>query len=193
MIKFKLTIFWIILIISLLILFTILINVYKNYFYLELGAFILAIIILLSVPICIIDNKLNKKYIKKDKLSQEIEHLKYKEDVEIKRAEQVLEREEIQLDKLKDILIISEKGKLEKIKKIVKVSNRVNIEMMRNALDLDKKSFDIQLIEWADRFDFIIDGDYLIINQDTISSFINMLDKQYEEWEKLEKDKKSKI
>ena len=76
----------------------------------------------------------------------------------------------------------------EKIMKILKVSNKIKLEMIRNALEMDQKSFDGEIFDWADEFGFTIDGDFIIINKDGVSDFINALDKKFLEWEK-EKDK----
>ena len=55
---------------------------------------------------------------------------------------------------------------------------------MQNVLDMEKKTFDNKIFEWAREFDFIIDGDNLVINKDTVSDFIDALDKQFASWEK---------
>jgi len=68
-----------------------------------------------------------------------------------------------------------EKEKIKKIKTMLKVSNRLKLKMMRIALGLDKESFNNQIFEWAKRFNFTIDGDYIIINKDTIAAFLHHL------------------
>lgn len=55
---------------------------------------------------------------------------------------------------------------------------------MQNVLHIDKKTFDNKIFIWAREFGFIIDGDYLIINKETVSDFIDALDKQFAIWEK---------
>lgn len=45
-------------------------------------------------------------------------------------------------------------------------------------------SFLKKIFDWADSFGFRIDGDYLIIKQDTVSDFIEALDKEFLLWEK---------
>jgi len=77
-----------------------------------------------------------------------------------------------------------EKEKLEKIKKMMSVSTRINLDRMQNVLDMDKKTFDNKIFEWAEEFGFTIDGDNLIINVNTVSDFIEALDKQFASWEK---------
>jgi hypothetical protein len=69
-----------------------------------------------------------------------------------------------------------EKEKIKKIKTMLKVSNRLKLKMLRIALGLEKESFNNKIFEWAKKFDFAIDGDYIIINKDTASSFLNHLE-----------------
>jgi hypothetical protein len=82
---------------------------------------------------------------------------------------------------------------LEKIKKIVKVSDRVSIELMRSTLKLDVDTFNEKLFDWAAEFDFRIDGEYIVINKNTLTDFIDALDTQFEEWADHEKGKTGKI
>jgi len=72
----------------------------------------------------------------------------------------------------------------EKIKEMMEVSTRINLDRMQNVLNLDKKTFDNKIFEWARDFNFTIDGDNLIINKATVSDFIDALDKQFASWEK---------
>lgn len=84
----------------------------------------------------------------------------------------------------RDLQKRKEKERLEKIKEMMEVSTRINLDMMRDVLDMDKKTFNNKIFEWAKEFSFIIDGDYLNINKETISDFIYALDKQFAIWEK---------
>jgi len=77
-----------------------------------------------------------------------------------------------------------EKETIEKIKEMMEVSTRINLDRMQNVLDMDKKTFDNKIFKWARDFNFIIDGDNLVINKDTVSDFIDALDKQFASWEK---------
>jgi len=78
-----------------------------------------------------------------------------------------------------------------KIERMLQVSNRIKLDMMRNALNMEKKAFDEKFFEWAEEFGFIIDGDVLIVDKDTVSDYINKLDIMFETWEKSEKEKLS--
>ncbi len=78
-----------------------------------------------------------------------------------------------------------------KIERMLQVSNRIRLEMMRNALNMEKKAFDEKIFEWAEEFGFIIDEDILIVDKDTVSDYINKLDIMFETWEKSETEKLS--
>ena len=71
------------------------------------------------------------------------------------------------------------KDRLDKIKKLMKVSTRLRLDMMRDVLNIDPHTFNYKIIDWAYKFEFIIDGDYLIVNKDTVSDFIDAMDKQF--------------
>lgn len=79
-----------------------------------------------------------------------------------------------------------EKETIEKLKKILKVSNRIKLEHMKDVLEMDQKTFNKQIIDWADEFGFTIDGDYVIVNKESVNDFITKLDQQYKSWETRE-------
>jgi len=68
-----------------------------------------------------------------------------------------------------------EKEKIDRIKSMIQVSNKLRLDMIRTALDMDEKLFTEKVFQWAKQFNFLIDGDYLIINQDTATEFLNDL------------------
>ncbi len=68
------------------------------------------------------------------------------------------------------------KEQIKKIKTMLKVSNRLKLKMMRTTLNIDKKIFNNLIFEWAKKFNFTIDGDYIIINKDTSSAFLHHLE-----------------
>jgi len=80
-----------------------------------------------------------------------------------------------------------------KLEKMFKVSNRIKFEMMRDALKIEEHLFNELIFEWADKFNFTIDGDYLIVNKETVDDFIQALDKQFKSWESKERNKFGKI
>jgi len=79
-----------------------------------------------------------------------------------KKAEQIRKDEE-------------ERRKIDRIKSMFEVSNKLKLDMVRIALDMDEKKFTKKVFEWAKKFNFVIDGDYLIINYDSIPDFIDTL------------------
>lgn len=68
-----------------------------------------------------------------------------------------------------------EKEKIDQIKSMIQVSNKLRLDMIRTALSMDEKLFTEKVFQWATQFNFMIDGDYLIINQDTTSDFLTDL------------------
>ena len=82
-----------------------------------------------------------------------------------------------------------ERERREKIERIMRVSSRIRLDTMRDVLNLEPKIFHERLIGWAEKFGFEIDGDYLNINKDKVSDFIEKLDKQFSDWEQVEKDR----
>jgi len=97
-----------------------------------------------------------------------------------------LKRAEIQVTKPK-------LDSLEKLRDILNVSNKIKLKRVQNVLNLDDKSFDGKIIEWAKEFGFRIDGEYLLVNKESISEFIEALDEKFIEWEEIEKDKIDKL
>jgi len=81
---------------------------------------------------------------------------------EYKKAEQIRKEEK-------------DKRRIDRIKSMFEVSNKLKLDMVRIALDMDEKKFTKEVFEWAKKFNFVIDGDYLIINYDTIPDFIDTL------------------
>ena len=71
-----------------------------------------------------------------------------------------------------------EKEKIDRVKSMIQVSNKLRLEMIRTALDMDDKLFTEKVFQWAKQFNFVIDGDYLIIDRDTATEFLNDLSKE---------------
>lgn len=82
---------------------------------------------------------------------------------------------------------------LDKLKQMLRVSTKIRLDMMQDILGLSKKLFNEQIFRWANEFDFTIDGDYIVINKETVLEFINSLDQLYEEWKKVEEMGSGKI
>lgn len=78
------------------------------------------------------------------------------------------------------------KATIEKLRKILEISDSIKIEQMRNMLNLDKKTFDENLLNWAVEFGFRIDREYINISNASIDDFIIKLEAQFDLWEKRE-------
>ena len=76
---------------------------------------------------------------------------------------------------------------------MVNVSDRLSLDMMRRALKIKEETFLDNIFKWAAEFGFRIDGEYLVINKDTVEEFIDVLDKQFTQWENSEIHKNGKI
>ena len=81
---------------------------------------------------------------------------------------------------------------LKEIKKLVKGSDKVKIDTIKEKIDVDEKVFYSKLVDWVSEFNFKVDGEYLLLNEETVSDFIDALDGQFQEWEKLEVEGKGK-
>jgi len=65
---------------------------------------------------------------------------------------------------------------LEEIKRIIKTSTKINLDRMQDVLGMERKNFNKEIFRWAEIFNFKIDGDYLVVNEETVSNFISFLD-----------------
>lgn len=87
--------------------------------------------------------------------------------------EQIHEQTEIsQIEQIKNIR--------ENITKLLSVSNKIKLDMMRDILQLNKDSFNNMILDWAVKYNFTIDGDYILINKDTLPNFIEELNQLYD-------------
>ena len=95
----------------------------------------------------------------------------------MEREKAKIEREKVEREKAKK--------EREKLERMMRVSSRIRLDIMRDVLNLDLHTFNEKIFEWAEEFSFEVDGDYLNINKDTVSSFIDSLEKKFSEWEKV--------
>jgi len=66
-------------------------------------------------------------------------------------------------------------GRKKKVKEIVKSTNKVELSLMRKVLRMDKKMYIKKIIEWSKEYGYTIEGDYLIVPDEEISNFIELL------------------
>lgn len=100
----------------------------------------------------------------------------------------IMSKKELEIERKK-----KERAFIDKVKKMMSVSTRIRIDMFRDFLKLAPMEFNEKIIDWADQFGFVIDGDYLNIHQEKISDFIDELEKQFDLWKSDESNKSSKI
>jgi len=89
--------------------------------------------------------------------------------------------------------VVTKRAQRERLEEIISSSDRVNISDLMVLLKVKQKSFERKLLDWATEFSLLIDGDEIIINEETISDFIDALDAQYIKWEKTAEAKIDKI
>lgn len=67
----------------------------------------------------------------------------------------------------------------------IKDRTKIEIDELRKLFKLDKTAFYTKLLEWVERFEFEIDGDYILTNDDTIlDEAIDSLEEMQKEWRK---------
>jgi hypothetical protein len=77
---------------------------------------------------------------------------------------------------MKESQAMIEQQAVAKIQKMMRVSKRIRLDMMREALGMDTKSFSDKMIDWADEFHFNIDGDYVDFEEADVNGFLTTLD-----------------
>ncbi|MBY9003169.1 MAG: hypothetical protein KGD73_04295 [Candidatus Lokiarchaeota archaeon] len=88
-----------------------------------------------------------------------------------------------------DELKIFERNKLEQI---LRVSEKINLEIMRNILELDQKTFQEKIIDYSKQYGMKVEGNNLVIKKENLDDFLKSLEAQFEEWE-MEKQPVKKI
>lgn len=82
---------------------------------------------------------------------------------------------------LKEQQAIQEVRVIEKLTQIMKLSSKISVHMLKELFKLDiGKTYDI-LYNWAARFGFTVDGDYLLVSEPAVSEFLVQLKAKREE------------
>lgn len=68
-----------------------------------------------------------------------------------------------------------ERKQMKQIKSMLEVSSKIRLDLMRDALEMDEKSFSNKIFDWAKKFNFLIEGDYLIVNPENVDKFLDDL------------------
>ncbi|MFW9874369.1 MAG: archaeosortase H [Candidatus Thorarchaeota archaeon] len=63
----------------------------------------------------------------------------------------------------------------EKIKYLVENTSKVELNLMRKVLRMEKKEYLKEIVEWSEKYGYRVEGDYLIIPNEKISNFIDLL------------------
>ncbi len=86
----------------------------------------------------------------------------------INQAKNYKETEQLQIEEKKRELI-------KQIKTMLAVSSKIKLDTMRLALDMDEKEFFEKIFRWAKKFNFIVDGDEVVVDHDSIPQFMDNL------------------
>ncbi len=62
-----------------------------------------------------------------------------------------------------------------KVKELVGQTNKVDLNIMRKVLRIDKKNFSREISAWSEKLGYTIEGDYLVISPDEVSTFVALL------------------
>ena len=84
---------------------------------------------------------------------------------------------------------VEEQRSLRQLELLIRDIDKISLEKLRSLLRIDEASFNRKIFEWAPKYGLIIDGEHLIVNEDKVSDFINVLDDHFKKWEKMEKQK----
>ena len=71
-----------------------------------------------------------------------------------------------------------ERENFSELKSLMLMSNKVRIDLIQEILKISKTALISLLVKWGERFNFKLDGDYLIINKHTVDDLINELEKE---------------
>jgi hypothetical protein len=97
------------------------------------------------------------------------------DDIKVKKLSELLN----QVKDYKSTEIVKqkklEKKRVDQIKEMLDVSSRIRLDLMRDALDMDEKNFSIKIFEWAHQFNCIVDGDFLVVNPENVTDFLDNL------------------
>ena len=81
----------------------------------------------------------------------------------------------------------------DKLKRIMQVSNKIRLDMLRDLLEMDQNTFDNKLIAYMKQFGTKVEGNYIIVNKDTLAELLSDLDEKREGWDTMEIFKVKKI
>jgi len=69
------------------------------------------------------------------------------------------------------------------INELVEKNKKISINQLQKYLNFnDKKQFHLQILSWSKKYQFIIDGDNIIVNKNGLNLLIKDLENSYKEW-----------
>ncbi|MHA1733182.1 MAG: hypothetical protein ACTSU5_14640 [Promethearchaeota archaeon] len=76
-----------------------------------------------------------------------------------------------------------EEDRLQKLTKLVRVSRRLKIAQVTKILGMDEDELYDKIVDWADKFGFVLDEDVLEFTGTEKEAFIEELEREFSEWE----------
>ncbi len=65
--------------------------------------------------------------------------------------------------------------KVKQLKSLIRISRRINIDDIQDILELNRNILLPMIIDWAEDYGFELDGDYLVLNKESVPEFITDL------------------
>lgn len=84
--------------------------------------------------------------------------------------------------KVQEMTEAEREGLLGRLRDILSVSTRVDIARVAQALKIDSQVIWDRIFDWAKQFGFKIDGDFIVVEELDVESFIRALDKEFLTW-----------
>ena len=76
---------------------------------------------------------------------------------------------------------------LNKIRILMKLSPKIEFETIQELLDINERDFNKKIKIWANELNFVIKGNYLIVEKEGVEEFIRQLDRQFLIWSNQKK------
>jgi hypothetical protein len=67
------------------------------------------------------------------------------------------------------------KDSIEKLRNLLKMSKRIKLDILEEVLNIEKSMIIDLILEWGEKYQFELDGEYLVINMDTLPELLKEL------------------
>ncbi|MFX0049402.1 MAG: hypothetical protein ACFE8G_14760 [Candidatus Hermodarchaeota archaeon] len=84
--------------------------------------------------------------------------------------------------------LIPRLNELIRFRDLVKNRDRIRVKELQAFYSSDKDFYD-KMLRWVQKFNFILEGDTIILNKENLNDFIIELDNEYKKWQSQEKKK----